>query len=100
MCIACGQRLWASARMGHLEDWFRSWVPDSVYSAGGGTARWRLGILLRLTLRRSCWVLSKVIDLSIFVADVVKSCDTIDRGVLDMVLRGLGTACLGQASLL
>ena len=27
-------RIWASARMGQLEDWFRSWVPDSVFSAG------------------------------------------------------------------
>ena len=27
-------RLWASVRMGHLEEWFRSWVPDSFYSAG------------------------------------------------------------------
>ena len=27
-------RLWASTRMGHLGDWFRSWVPDSVFSAG------------------------------------------------------------------
>ena len=29
-------RIWASARMGQLQDWFRSWVPDSVFSAGGG----------------------------------------------------------------
>ena len=29
-------RVWASARMGQLDDWFRSWVPDSVFSAGGG----------------------------------------------------------------
>ena len=29
-------RIWASGRMGQLEDWFRSWVPDSVFSAGGG----------------------------------------------------------------
>ena len=29
-------RIWASARMGQLEDWFRSWVLDSVFSAGGG----------------------------------------------------------------
>ena len=29
-------RIWASARMVQLEDWFRSWVPDSVCSAGGG----------------------------------------------------------------
>ena len=27
--------VWASARMVQLEDWFRSWVPDSFYSAGG-----------------------------------------------------------------
>ena len=29
-------RIWASARMGQLGDWFQSWVPDSVFSAGGG----------------------------------------------------------------
>ena len=29
-------RIWASARMIQLEAWFRSWVPDSVFSAGGG----------------------------------------------------------------
>ena len=29
-------RVWASVRMGQLEDWFKSWVPESVFSAGGG----------------------------------------------------------------
>ena len=29
-------RIWASARMMQLEPWLRSWVPDSVFSAGGG----------------------------------------------------------------
>ena len=29
-------RVWASARMVQLEDWFRSWVPDSIFSAGDG----------------------------------------------------------------
>ena len=29
-------RVWASARMSQLEDWFKSWVPDSFFSAGGG----------------------------------------------------------------
>ena len=29
-------RIWASARMWQLEGWFKSWVPDSVFSAGGG----------------------------------------------------------------
>ena len=28
--------IWASARVVQLEDWFRSWLPDSVCSAGGG----------------------------------------------------------------
>ena len=27
-------RIWASARMGQLGDWFQSWVPDSVFSEG------------------------------------------------------------------
>ena len=29
-------RIWASTRVGQLGDWFQSWVPDSVFSAGGG----------------------------------------------------------------
>ena len=29
-------RIWASARMEQLEEWFQSWVPDSVFSAGFG----------------------------------------------------------------
>ena len=29
-------RVWASARMSQLDDWFKSWVPDSVFSAGCG----------------------------------------------------------------
>ena len=28
-------RVWASARMVQHEVWFQSWVPDSVFSAGG-----------------------------------------------------------------
>ena len=28
-------RIWASARMGQLDGWFKSSVPDSVFSAGG-----------------------------------------------------------------
>ena len=28
--------LWASLRLGHLTRWFQSWMPDSVFSAGGG----------------------------------------------------------------
>ena len=29
-------RIWAAARMSQLDGWFKSWVPDSVFSAGGG----------------------------------------------------------------
>ena len=29
-------RIWASARMMQLEPWFKSWVPSSVFSGGGG----------------------------------------------------------------
>ena len=29
-------RIWASARVKQLENWFRRWVPDSVFSAEGG----------------------------------------------------------------
>ena len=29
-------RIWASTHMRQLGDWFKSWVPDSVFSAGGG----------------------------------------------------------------
>ena len=28
-------RIWASARLSQLDGWFKSWVPDSVFSAGG-----------------------------------------------------------------
>ena len=28
--------LWASVRLAHLKEWFYSWVPDSVFSAGKG----------------------------------------------------------------
>ena len=43
-------RVWASARMVQLGEWFRSWVP--VFSAGGGRGSVRLGILLLLILRK------------------------------------------------
>ena len=35
-------RIWASARMGQLDGWFKSWVPDSVFSAGGIPLLWIL----------------------------------------------------------
>ena len=29
-------RIWASVRLQHLHGWFQSWLPSSVFSAGGG----------------------------------------------------------------
>ena len=35
-------RVWASVRRRHLQDWFYSWVPSSVFSAGNGVLSGRL----------------------------------------------------------
>ena len=82
-------RIWASARMCQLEGWFRSWVPDSVFSAGGGRSSVEAWYTTALDIEE---VLSGVVDsdVHLFVADVVKSFDTVDRGVLDLVLSSLG----------
>ena len=59
-------RIWASARMVQLEEWFKSWVPDSVFSAGG--------------CRGSVVLTGAADSMFIFVADVIKSFDTVDWG--------------------
>ena len=82
-------RIWASARMSLLEGWFRSWVPDSVFSAGGG----RGSVEAWYTSARDIEeVLSSASDshLHLFVADVIKSFDTVDRKILDRLLSSLG----------
>ena len=65
-----------STRMGHLEDWFRSWVLDSVFSAGGGRSSVEAWYTTALDIEE---VLSGVADsdVHLFVADVVKSFDTV-----------------------
>ena len=50
--------------------------------------RLRLGVLLHWILRRFSG--ATVSDIHLFVADVIKSFDTVDRGVLDRVLGSLG----------
>ena len=52
-------RIWASARMSQLESWFRSWVPDSVFSAGGGRSSVEAGYTTALDIEE---VLSGVVD--------------------------------------
>ena len=82
-------RIWAAARMSQLEGWFKSWVPDSVFSAGGGRGSVEAWYTSALDIEE---VLSGATDshVHLFVADVVKSFDTVDRGILDRVLSSLG----------
>ena len=71
-------RVWASARMSQ----FDAWVPDSVFSAGGGRGSVEAWYTSALDIEE---VLSGAADshVHLFVADVVKSFDTVDRGILD-----------------
>ena len=82
-------RIWASTLMGQLGDWFTSWVPDSVFSAGGG--RGSVGAWCASSLGVG-EVLAGAAEshVHLFVADVVKSFDTVDRSILDRVLSSLG----------
>ena len=82
-------RIWASARMGQLEDWFRSWVPDSVLGAGDGRGSVEAWYATALDTDE---VLTGATDSDthLFVGDVIKSFDTVDRSVLDRVLSSLG----------
>ena len=82
-------RIWASARMKQLEGWFQSWVPSSVKSAGNGRSSVEARYTAALDIEE---VLPGVVDthVHIFVADVVKSFDTVDKCILDRVLGSLG----------
>ena len=82
-------RVWASSNMGQLEDWFKSWVPDSVFSAGSGRGSVEAWYTSFLDIEE---VLSGAADshVHLFVADFIKSFDTVDRGILDRVLSSLG----------
>ena len=82
-------RIWASARMGQLGDWFQSWVLDSVFSAGGGRGSVEAWYSTSLDIEE---VLSGATDsdVHLFVADVIKPFEAVDCSVLDRVLSGLG----------
>ena len=72
-------RIWASARMGQVDGWFQSWVPQSVFSAGGGRGSVEAWYSTSLEIEE---VLPGAADsdVHLFVADVIK----------DRVLSGLG----------
>ena len=82
-------RLWASVRLGHIQHWFYSWVPDTVFSAGKGVSSVDAWYATSFDIEE---VLTGAIDGSVhlFVADVIKSFDTVDRGILDCALGRLG----------
>ena len=82
-------RIWASPRMVQLEGWFQSWVPQSVFSAGDGRSSVEDWYTSALDIEE---VLSGAADshVHLFVADVVKSFDTVARGILDSILSSLG----------
>ena len=64
-------------------------VPHSVFSAGGGRSSVEAWYTTAFDIDE---VLSAAVDSDVhfFVADVIKSSDTVDRGILDMVLSCLG----------
>ena len=83
---------WSSIVFGVLLVWgsLRSLrVPDSVFSAGGGRGSVEAWYATALDIEE---VLSGAADsdVHLFVADVIKSFDTVDRGILDRVLSSLG----------
>ena len=71
-------RIWASARMGQLDGCFKSWVLESVFSVGGGRGSVEAWCTSALDIEE---VLSGAADFHVhlFVADVIKSFDTVDR---------------------
>ena len=82
-------RIWASARTCQLDGWFKSWVSDSVFSAGSGRGSVEAWYTSSLDIEE---VLAGAADshVHLFVADVVKSFDPVDRCILDCVLSRLG----------
>ena len=82
-------RLWASFRLRHWDDWLKSWLPCSVFSAGGCRGSVLAWYSTALDFEVFLSGLNES-DVHVFVADVVESFDTVDRGVLDLVLGRLG----------
>ena len=91
-------RIWASARMSQLDDWFKSWVPDTVFSAAGGRSSVEAWYTSSLDIEE---VLSGAAHshVHLFVADVVKSFDTVDRTILDCILSRLRASWLVSSCL-
>ena len=65
--------------MVQLDSWFKYWFLESVYGAGSGRSSVEAWYTTALDIEE---VLAGDVDshVHVFVADVVKSCDTVDRG--------------------
>ena len=81
--------LWASLRLGHLTRWFQPWMPNSVFSAGGGRSSVEAWYSTALEIEEAL-VGGGDSRVLVLVADVVESFDTVDRVILDFVLGRLG----------
>ena len=77
--------------MVQLKGWFWSWVPSSAFSTGGGRSSVEAWYTTALDIEE---VLSGAVDsdIHLYVPDVMKSFDTVDRGIQDRVLSSLGVA--------
>ena len=75
--------------MVQLESWFKSLVSDSVFSAGEGRRSVEAWFSTALDIKE-CQPGAVDSDVHLFVANVVKSYDTVDWSILDRVLRSLG----------
>ena len=73
-------RIWASARTRQLDGWFKSLVPDSVLSAGGGRGSVEAWYISALDIEEVLTGASDS-DVHLFIADVIKSFDTVDRRI-------------------
>ena len=83
-CIVSGLLLgWVS-----FDGWFKSWVLDSVFGAGGGRGSVEAWYTSSLDVEEVLGATDS--DVHLFVADVTKSLDTIDMEILDRVLSSLG----------
>ena len=84
-------RLWATVRLGHLQAWCDSCLPDSVFSAGKGRSSVDAWYSTSLDIEEA--IIGTVDDVHLLVA-VVKSFDAVDRSILDCVLSSLGLPAL------
>ena len=87
--VSCRLSIGFGPRLAHLKEWFHSWVPDSVFSAGKGVSSVGAWYATSVDIEE-VHSHTRHNDFHIFNADVVKSFDTVDRDILDCALGRLG----------